>query len=50
MGIKDIHMEQIVHLDLKHKNILIASKSNEIPKVKIADFGLSCYLEEGEFF
>ena len=50
MGIKDCHMQKIVHLDIKHMNILIDGKSNEIPKVKIADFGLACYLEDGECF
>ena len=51
MGIKDCHMEQIVHLDVKHKNILISSSKNkELPKVKIADFGLACHLEDGECF
>ena len=43
-------MEQIVHLDIKHKNILIGSKGNQMPKVKLADFGLACYLEDGECF
>jgi len=44
-------MEQIVHLDVKHKNILISSSKNkELPKVKIADFGLACHLEDGECF
>ena len=43
-------MEQIVHLDIKHKNILIGTDSKQLPKVKIADFGLACYLEDGECF
>ena len=41
-------MEQIVHLDIKHKNILIATKGTQMPKIKLADFGLACYLEDGE--
>ena len=49
MGLKDCHVQQIVHLDIKHKNILIGSKNKQFPKVKIADFGLACYLEEGEY-
>ena len=40
-----------MHLDVKHKNILISSSKNkELPKVKIADFGLACHLEDGECF
>ena len=38
-----------MHLDIKHKNILIGSKSKPHPNVKIADFGLACYLEDGEY-
>ena len=38
-----------MHLDIKHKNILIGSKNKQLPKVKIADFGLACYLEDGEY-
>ena len=49
VGLKDIHMAQVVHRDMKHKNILLNNKS-ERPLVKIADFGLACYLEEDEFF
>ena len=49
VGIKDIHMEQVVHRDIKHKNIILSNKS-DTPKVKIADFGLACYLEDDECF
>ena len=41
MGLKDCHIKQIVHYDIKHKNILISSKNKQLPKVKIADFGLA---------
>ena len=49
IGLKDIHMEKVVHRDIKHKNIFLSSLG-ERPKVKIADFGLSCYLEDDECF
>ena len=42
-------MNKIVHRDIKHMNILMSSKS-EHTRVKIADFGLACYLEDDEFF
>ena len=42
-------MEKIVHRDIKHKNIFLNNKG-KYPKVKIADFGLSCYLEDDECF
>ena len=43
VGLKDIHMNQIAHYDIKHKNIFLSNFS-ENPKVKIADFGLACHL------
>ena len=49
IGLKDIHIENIVHRDIKHKNIFMSSIS-KTPKVKIADFGLACYLEDDECF
>ena len=49
IGLKDIHMNKIVHRDMKHMNILLSSRK-EHPRVKIADFGLACRLEEDEFF
>ena len=42
-------MQQVVHRDIKHKNIFL-SKLGEGPKVKIADFGLACYLQDDECF
>ena len=39
----------MVHRDIKHKNIFL-SNQGERPQVKIADFGLACYLEEDEYF
>ena len=49
VGLKDIHMEKVVHRDIKHKNIFLSNLS-ERPKVKIADFGLACYIEDDECF
>jgi serine/threonine protein kinase len=41
-GLHYLHMNRILHLDLKPANILL--DSNMVPK--IADFGLSRYLNE----
>ena len=49
MGLMEIHKKGLVHRDIKHKNILLSSRS-KTPKVKIADFGLACYLEDDECF
>ena len=49
IGLKDIHKEGIVHRDIKHKNIFLSCNSKR-PKVKIADFGLACQLEDDECF
>ena len=49
MGLMEIHKKGVVHRDIKHKNILLSSQS-KTPKVKIADFGLACYLEDDECF
>ena len=38
-----------MHRDIKHKNIFL-NNLGESPKVKIADFGLACYLEDDECF
>ena len=43
IGLKDIHLKQIAHFDIKHKNILLSDTSKN-PKVKITDFGCACYL------
>ena len=34
---------------MKHMNVLLSSR-NEFPRVKIADFGLACQLNDDEFF
>ena len=47
IGLKDIHMQKVVHHDIKHKNIFLNKKGRN-PKVKIADFGIACYLEGDE--
>lgn len=42
-----IHNSGIIHRDLKPENIMVEfDRKNEIKKVKIIDFGLSCYFHE----
>ena len=47
LGVRDMHVQQICHRDLKHLNVFLSNNSSS-PKVKIGDFGLSCHLNEGE--
>ena len=47
VGLKDIHLEEVFHRDIKHKNIFLNNLGMN-PKVKIADFGLSCLLKNNE--
>ncbi|KAJ3335192.1 protein kinase, AMP-activated, alpha 2 catalytic subunit, partial [Kappamyces sp. JEL0680] len=44
-AVEHCHFHKIVHRDLKPENILLDALKN----VKIADFGLSNYLEDGDF-
>eukprot|EP00127_Corallochytrium_limacisporum_P006358 Clim_evm69s225 gene=Clim_evmTU69s225 len=44
-GVDYCHRHQVVHRDLKPENLLLDHNNN----VKIADFGLSCVLEDGNF-
>lgn len=45
--IKHIHSFGILHRDLKPENILLTSPT-KIHKFKIADFGLSCYIDRSQ--
>ena len=44
-GVEYCHRNMVVHRDLKPENLLLDSKSN----VKIADFGLSNIMRDGQF-
>ena len=44
-AVESLHMQGIVHRDLKPENILLDAGKN----IKLADFGLSNSLEDGEF-
>ena len=45
LGLKDMHMNQIVHFDIKPSNIFL-SKQSKNTSIKIAGFGSACYLED----
>ena len=44
-GVEYCHRHMVVHRDLKPENLLLDDKLN----VKIADFGLSNMMQDGEF-
>lgn len=45
-GVEYCHNHRVVHRDLKPENLLLDMKRN---CVKIADFGLSTMMQDGEF-
>ena len=45
-GIKALHDNNILHLDIKPENILFENESDDSP-IKITDFGLSRFLRKG---
>lgn len=45
-GIKVIHQNQILHLDLNPDNVLIFLNGTDRPTARIADFGLSLHIDE----
>ena len=46
-GVREVHVQNIVHRDIKHLNVFI-NDSGPQPKVKIGDFGLACLIENDE--
>jgi serine/threonine protein kinase len=46
-GVKALHSQSIIHRDLKPSNILVSGDETPRPAVKITDFGISRWLEEG---
>jgi serine/threonine protein kinase len=46
-GVKALHSESIIHRDLKPGNILLSGDRTSRPLVKITDFGISRWLDDG---
>lgn len=46
-GVKALHAESIIHRDLKPSNILLSNDETARPLVKITDFGISRWIDEG---
>jgi len=42
-----MHQHKVVHRDLKPENLILASKKNDFD-LRIADFGLASFVEDGE--
>lgn len=44
-GMSHLHAENIIHLDLACRNLLVSFAANDVQHVKITDFGLSRLVE-----
>jgi len=45
LGIQELHNKKIIHNDIKPENIMVYKNNDDI-KIKLIDFGLSCYFEK----
>lgn len=43
-----MHQKKIMHRDLKPENILLNSSAEGVFDIRVADFGLSAFLEDGQ--
>ena len=46
-GIQHLHVNNIIHRDLKPENILVQKKTDGSPIVKLSDFGVSKFIDDG---
>ena len=44
-GLSYIHTQNMLHRDIKASNILLLTDQNEMPQIKLGDFGLSCLMD-----
>jgi serine/threonine protein kinase len=47
MGVRHMHMKNVVHSDIKPENILCMSSDEDVPGIKIADFGFAQMADQG---
>ncbi|CAF0894423.1 unnamed protein product, partial [Brachionus calyciflorus] len=45
-GLEHIHSQRIIHKDIKPENLMLKKVANQLPILKIGDFGLSKFLNE----
>ena len=47
-GMAHLHMNGIIHRDLKPENLLVTIGQDSSPRIKLGDFAVSKYIEEGQ--
>ena len=45
-AVKEIHNNNVIHMDLKCENVLVVGCQKTIPEIKICDFGESAFVDE----
>ena len=46
-GLKHMHSNNVLHLDIKPENVFVNMTDADSPQVKLIDFGCACFLDHG---